>query len=465
MHGITLRTAPSDWEILQQENGYASAVLAGEFQVHPAAIQVGVAQVTPLYRVVREDDNAAVIPWTPLAARVNPDFTGTFEDTIRIPAGGLYRIETSLETRSTQPGITWLYRGDVALHLGVGNVFIIAGQSNSAGHAWDYAMDPPRLDVHLYRNRSRWDLATHPMNESTGAPSLPNEEMGIPGVSPYLSFAKNFADFSHCPVGLVQTALGGSPMARWVPGEGDLYSNMVDKIRETRGRYAGVVWYQGCSDGDRENAPKYLERFTAMVQALRRELGYEIPFFTFQLNRFLDCREDDAWGQVRQAQLTAAQTLPGVHILSTTNCAMSDGIHNSAHAQMMLGEKLARQAAHHLLEGFPAFEAPSLERAEVLEDGRLCLTFGNMTLGFACSTGDAAQCGFTLEDAQGPIALTAFRANREDRNHIYLTPERRPGPGAMLSFAWQADPTRFPPVDEVTYLPPLSFYRRPLNAD
>ncbi|MGN0746986.1 MAG: hypothetical protein ACI4ML_09960, partial [Aristaeellaceae bacterium] len=101
MHGITLRTAPADWEILQQENGYAGTLLAGEFQVHPAAIQVGVERVTPLYRVVREEDNAAVIPWTPMTAHVNPDFTGDFEQTISIPAGGLYRIETSLETKST----------------------------------------------------------------------------------------------------------------------------------------------------------------------------------------------------------------------------------------------------------------------------------------------------------------------------------------------------------------------------
>ncbi|MGN0779033.1 MAG: sialate O-acetylesterase [Aristaeellaceae bacterium] len=463
MHGITLTSAPADWEILQQEGGWADTVLAGAFQVHPAAIQVGVEKVTPLYRVVREDDNAAVIPWTPMTAQVNADFTGTFEERVRIPAGGLYRIETSLETKSTLPNLTWLYRGDCALHLGVGNVFLIAGQSNSAGHAWDYAMDPPRLGIHLYRNRGRWDLATHPMNESTAAGSLPNEEMGIPGVSPYLSFAKNFSDMSHCPVGLVQTALGGSPMARWLPGEGDLYQNMLDKIQQTHGRYAGVLWYQGCSDGDPVNAPLYLQRFTAMVEALRAELGYEIPFFTFQLNRFVDCKEDDAWGQVRQAQLTAAQTLPGVHILSTTNCAMSDGIHNSAHAQMMLGEKLARQAAHVLLPGFPPFEAPSFASAVMQEDGRLCLTFDNMTLGFACSTGDAAQCGFTLEDAQGDIPLTAFQAAREDRNHVYLTPARTPGADAKLSFAWQANPIRFPLVDEITYLPPLSFYHRALD--
>ena len=64
MHGITLTKAPADWEILQQENGKASVALKGNFQVHPAAIEVGVDRVTPVVRVMSEDDNMTVIPWT-----------------------------------------------------------------------------------------------------------------------------------------------------------------------------------------------------------------------------------------------------------------------------------------------------------------------------------------------------------------------------------------------------------------
>ena len=60
MHGITLTKAPVDWEILQQEDGVASVTLAGTFQVHPAAIEVGVDRVTPVVRVMREDDNMTV---------------------------------------------------------------------------------------------------------------------------------------------------------------------------------------------------------------------------------------------------------------------------------------------------------------------------------------------------------------------------------------------------------------------
>ena len=208
MHGITLTSAPSDWEILQQTDKKATVTLKGSFQVHPAAIQVGVDHVTPIARVMREDDNMTVIPWTKADHfSCDDQFRGTFDITLTLPAGGPYRIDTSLETKSTIPDLTWLYRGDCVLHLGVGNLFIIAGQSNSAGYSRDFCADAPSMDVHLYRNRSRWDIASHPMNESTFAGSLANEEMGVPGVSPYLSFGKTYAKMTGMPVGLIQTSL------------------------------------------------------------------------------------------------------------------------------------------------------------------------------------------------------------------------------------------------------------------
>ena len=154
MHGITLTERPADWEILQQTDNSASVTLKGTYQVHPAAIEVGVEQVQPVVRVMREDDNTCVIPWTKMEYDTLSDFSGVFSHTLLIPAGGLYRIETSLETKSTVPELTWLYRGDCVLHLGVGDLFIIAGQSNSSGYSRDYAFDPPDLLVHLFRNRN-----------------------------------------------------------------------------------------------------------------------------------------------------------------------------------------------------------------------------------------------------------------------------------------------------------------------
>lgn len=257
-------------------------------------------------------------------------------------------------------------------------------------------------------------------------------------------------------------------MSRWNPVNGDLYENMMDKIRRTGGRYAAVLWYQGCSDTEPESAGSYFIRFKAFVEAVRRALGYEIPFFTMQLNRQINGLYDEAWGMVREAQRRAALEIPKVAVLSTTNLSLSDGIHNSAQANVALGEKLARQCAG-VLNGLEEYNAPSLCGGEMLtakeaaklglEGSWLRLTFDHVKNCFLLYSGLGADSGFTLTDIGGEIKILRIRANREDKNNIYLQLERRPDSDISLSFAWQADPVRLPVVDEVTYLPPLSFYQ------
>lgn len=472
MHGISLISAPADWEILQQENGSTEVKLKGTYQVHPAAIEVGVAQAVPVVRVMRESDNMTVIPWT-VAEKIDAgeNFTGSFETSVTIPAGGLYRIETSLETRSTLPNLTWLYRGDCVLHLGVGDLFVIAGQSNSAGFGRDFCEDPPHLCVHLFRNRSKWDLACHPMNESTFGGSLPNEEMGIPGVSPYLSFAKTYYEITGRPVGLIQTSMGGSPISRWKPEKGDLYGNMMDKIHQTGGKYAGLLWYQGCSDTDPEPAAQYFQHFKEYVEAVRGELGYSIPVFTMQLNRQINGIHDECWGMVRDAQRRAALEIPDVYVLSTTNLSLSDGIHNSAPSNVALGKKLAKQCAH-VLAGGEEYEAPALSAAQRVTEREkeelklkgewLKLTFDHVKGCLQIVSSLGKDSGFTLEDSEGEVEILSIRANREDINNAYLELGREAGENVMLSFAWQADPVMLPMIDDVTFLPPLSFYKYPI---
>ncbi len=471
MHGVTITQGPEDWEVIQQENGFASVHVEGVYQVHEAALEVGVEKAIPRIRVLRESDNFAIIPWRDMTYERTGQFSGTCGADLQVPTGGPYRLETCLETQSTTSGLTWLFRGDCLFHLCAGDVFVIAGQSNAAGYSRDYCPDAPHLCVHLYRNRGKWDLAVHPMNESTHAGSLPNEEMGIPGVSPYLSFGKVYYERTGIPVGLIQTALGGSPMKRWAPEDGDLYRNMQNKLKETGGKYRGMLWYQGCSDTDAQAAAAYETNFQAFVQALRESLGYTLPIFTFQLNRQINGINDEGWGMVREAQRRASLTLEQVYILPTTNCSLSDGIHNSAQANLVLGEKLAMQCAG-VFGGKDAFEAPALDTAGMasaeektekgLPEHTLRLTFSHVRNCFLIFSGLGQESGFTLEDAKGTVQIHTIRSYREDGNVMYLELERQPLGPCFISFAWQADPVKLPPLDEVTYLPPLSFYRVPI---
>eukprot|EP00975_Prorocentrum_lima_P042932 9015957-Prorocentrum_lima.AAC.1 len=62
---------------------------------------------------------------------------------------------------------------------------------------------------------------------------------------------------------------------------------------------------------------------------------------------------------VRDAQAKAAEKIPGVSILTTTNLSLCDGIHNTAQANVALGEKLAKQCAE-VLNGAEEYQPPKL---------------------------------------------------------------------------------------------------------
>ena len=175
-------------------------------------------------------------------------------------------------------------------HIGVGDVFVIAGQSNAAGRAKNPVDDEPELGVHLLRPSGRWDLATHPLGETTGAVHLGHYENHNPGHSPWLHFAKRLRRELGYPIGLVPCAYGGAPLRWWNPEEnGALTANMLAMLADYDLHPKAVLWYQGEAEGYENSAGTYLARFTATVEQIRRALGQpELPFLTVQLNRCVE---------------------------------------------------------------------------------------------------------------------------------------------------------------------------------
>ena len=89
----------------------------------------------------------------------------------------------------------------------------------------------------------------------------------------------------------------------------------------------------------------------------------------------------------------------------------------------------------------------------------ICLSFSYVKNCYVLYSEKGEDSGFTLEDEKGLVEIRSIRTNREDKSRIYLELARRPEGELYLSFAWQADPVKLPIVDEVTFLPPLAFYR------
>lgn len=452
-HGVFIEKGLSDWQVVQHKDGQAVVDFEGTWHVIKDAVKIGVQDAQVLIRVVSEDDNSQIIPWQETSCTPDEDYvTGQWSASLTIPAGGLYRIETGLYVRSTRQDLTWTFRGDTRLHVGIGDVFLIAGQSNAAGYGKDPAYDPPQPGVHLFRNRHKWDIAAHPFNESTFAGDVANAERGVSGVCPYLAFGKAFRKLSHYPVGLIASAMGGMAIKRWNPEGGPLYRNMVE-VTKMCGRIAGVLWYQGCSNTDEKGLTGYQDKFYDVIRSFRRDIGYDVKFFTFQLNREVYSDNNDGYGTLREIQRMATHDLEDVYILPTIHCSLSDGIHNNAHSNIMLGENMARMCAG-ILYNTRAFFAPEI--ASAYADGTtVTAVFDHVDAGFVIPDARCGKCGFTITDEKGTVP---FNPVHSDKNTFIFECERPLEGEAELMFASEANPTHVPPLDEITFLPPLSFY-------
>jgi sialate O-acetylesterase len=350
-------------------------------------------------------------------------------------------------------------RGDMVHHMAVGDLYVIAGQSNSAGYGKDMVYDPPEFGVHLLRNSGRWDIATHPMNESTGTIHTANREGANPGHSPWLSFAKMVKRETGIPVGLVQTSLGGSPLDDWLPG-GSLYMNMMDIIASVGGAVKGVLWYQGCSDGNFPKCGTYLDRFHQFVNAVRDAVGDPaLPFITVQIFKHVAIVEDDsadlAWSIVREAQRQASLQIPGVWLIPTMDCMLSDIIHVSAVSNLALGERAARIALAKLYGKRSDADAPDIAGAKKV-DGGILLTFKNVSLRIYALEVPANRLPFRLEDELGELKVVAYE--QPAANEILLRLARPVYGCCAVSSHYGRDPQGIALIDTGTRLPAPAFY-------
>lgn len=78
------------------------------------------------------------------------------------------------------------------------------------------------------------------------------------------------AKHPNVPVGIIQTAWGGTPIRRHVRG-GDIYANHIAPLKDFH--VAGVLWYQGCDDAmNFATATEYESQMTALIHPLGKDI-------------------------------------------------------------------------------------------------------------------------------------------------------------------------------------------------
>lgn len=432
----------TDFQILQRDaDGYARITWEDTLNAPIAAENVRV-----VARVVREDDNLTLIHWTPCTLAEDGLHWSV---ALTLPEGGLYRIEAAL-----QPGESlWIDKIACVYHVGVGDIFVTAGQSNMTGYGRDAAYDPPCLGVHAFTNRGVWSVATHPLADALHG-IYGNPENGT-GTSPALSFARRLHERLGVPIGILPTAVGGSPLSRWSPAEkGDCYREMVKRIHAV-GNFRGFIWLQGCSDANENDAPHYLERFTRMVQLWREELGPH-PIITAQLNRWAGNENDSRyWGMIRDAQRRAALEMDDVYVVPTIDLSTTDGIHNSSGANVVIGERLANTALA-CLYGKPGQTAVSVLAAEAVDETHILV---HLTPGRRVLAMDNCAFGMNVEDASGLI--DCIKADPQ-KDGLLVSTARPYAMPAQFHYAWKTQPPVFV-VRDFYDMPILACYGIPVQ--
>ncbi|MBQ8401136.1 MAG: hypothetical protein IJX14_04310 [Clostridia bacterium] len=478
----------SDSQIFQQTDGYADIPVAGTFIPDPAdptADGNGYPGKSVWCCLTREDDSTFVILPTRIPLQENGTFCGILP---HVPAGGMYTLACQLGGDRFHGD--WERRGECRFHLGVGEVFLIAGQSNAAGYGKTPGYDPVDPAVHLYRNNGTWHIAAHPLNDSTDSLHPENAEWATPGSSPWIRFASAMHRALHCPIGLLQASKGDTFLYQWSPPDfpdcppeenevttypdrHSLWYLALDTVRRAGGKIAGVLWYQGCNDADRDCwTDVYARRFDHFVTRFREELSApDLPFYTVQLNKSLSESPSDTavmhrWATIRESQRTAPRRLPHVYVTPSHDLPMSDRIHNNTVANVVLGDRLAWLALESEYRKSYFGKAPDLQTASLhRESGVLTLTFTDVYAYLADLNHPYPPV--TVHTPAGDLSpISRFGASGSTLT-LRLDPAGTAGLTDPVTVSFADSPFGHPalPIDRVTGLPPLGFYRVPVELN
>ena len=296
-------SSPKPWQVVQRQSPKSGMLrVAGAVQLtspdapQPDKLIVDIGQPAGL--------GAADIAYDPRA----PKFQGQVE----VPAGGWYRITV----RATLQGVT-LAETSVE-NVGMGDVFVIAGQSNSANHGEERQTTQSKMVTTFDGNA--WRVANDPQPGASGSSG---------------SFAPAFGDALYkstgVPVGIVATGVGATSVREWLPRgtrianlptltghvvtvgpntwecDGELFHNLVQRMQSLGPQgFRAVLWHQGESDANQRDAGRtlseqhYREYLAQLITDSRKAVGWNVPWFVAQASYHTP--DDAGSAEIRAAQ-------------------------------------------------------------------------------------------------------------------------------------------------------------------
>lgn len=444
---MTIRAGLADYQVFQRDTSGAATI---RFSAVLSERQSGKVEC----RVIAQRSGAVAADWHEVGTCRGGQVQATLA---RLITGGPYAVQVRVV--ASNGGV--IAEKEVR-HILVGDLWVLAGQSNMQGIGELRDAPEPSILVNSYGFDEQWSFAADPLHWLLDSPDPVHHGGRAPeelararaaakrdpqtGVGLALPFAKELVARTGVPIGLVPCAHGGTAMEQWDPAKRDqggisLYGSMFRRFLAVGGRVRGVLWYQGESDANQSQAPLFHDRFLALVAAIRRDFGDpQLPFYFVQLGRYVAAHENPYWNVIREQQRLCAVELPHAGMVTAIDLPLDDPIHISSKGHERLGRRLARLVLRDLFGHSEIQPGPTLADIAIIpfRFPRYRLTFAGVN-GRLCSP--PVPSGFSIRDSQGQDLRLIYKvelAATEPCIDLYL--RQASPPDAQLWYGWGLDP-------------------------
>jgi len=248
---ITLTvTSPTAYQVFQRSAG------ASDIQVS------GYVANSPGYTIEVSLDGGQ--NWNWLTTANVPFFHGVVSGI----AQGQYTISVRIAGSAVQKDVPF---------VGVGDIFVIAGQSNASGRlVYRQVYSHPTLKAGLFTNAYLWgELKDFTDSITSQRDTISAGDYGVGSIWPLL--ATHIMADQNVPVAFVPCAKGGSSITQWQPAypltQTTLYGSCVNRIYTVGGAKA-ILWLQGETDAGNNMATEiYEERLNTLADAFQADTG------------------------------------------------------------------------------------------------------------------------------------------------------------------------------------------------
>ena len=224
------------------------------------------------------------VDWTPIAYDA---LTNTFNATLDVPAGGWYTIK--VRAKLAGGGIV----EDATEKIGVGEVFIMSGQSNSTNHGGEsndasigFPLTKAKYDTISMLDviDGEWALAKDPLYNPYTVTNAANDPVARKnannGTTPWPTFANELAEKLDVPVGIVSVGIAATAIGAWANENHPAYQYVVSALQ-----YFGVdgvraiLFHQGEANIlQKTSKESYKSTMESAIQKIRTAAGWDVPW-------------------------------------------------------------------------------------------------------------------------------------------------------------------------------------------